>query len=349
MAGRALDGWVRLGRVKIVSVLASGDDAQLLDAHLAFHLNVGVDLVLAVDPGDDAISEVLAAYERDGLVRRLSAEELRGTDFRSELARRAVAENAADWVLSSDPDEFWWPRGESLKDVLAAIPARYGVVQGLVRVFPPRPGAGAFEERMIVRPTLLEQSSAPESLASTLRPLYRASHDLVVDPEDPTEGGRRVPLRAWYPIEVLRYPFRTLEQTQRFCERQPTPRSALESDALAAQEVGRLADWYEERCAADGSLVPDERLGDALKTLVRAEADPSPTRYALPSGDGGSLVLRPPTIVDDAAYAGECAAVGEVDLVTLDRHIRELEARIGQLEARFWPRVMRRLTRLTRR
>ncbi len=335
--------------MKIVSVLAPGDDAQLVDVHIAFHLNVGVDLVLAVDPGDDMAAEILATYERDGVVRRVPEGAFRGSDVRSQLARRAVAEHGADWVLPSDPDEFWWPRGESLKDVLAAIPARYGVVQGLVRVFPPRPGDGAFEERMTVRPTLLEHASASESLASTLRPVYRAGDDLVVDPEDPTEGGRRVPLRAWYPIEVLRYPFRTLEQTQRFCERQPTPRSALESDALAARAAGRLADWYEERCAPDGSLVPDERLGEALRTLARAEADPSPTRYALPPGDGGSLVLRPPTIVDDAAYAGECAAVGEVDLVTLDRHIRELEARIGQLEARFWPRVMRRLARLTRR
>ncbi len=334
--------------MKIVSVLAPGDDAQLVDVHIAFHLNVGVDLVLAVDSGDDTTAEILATYERDGVVRRVPEGAVRGSDVRSQLARHAVAEHGADWVLSSDADEFWWPRGESLEDVLAAIPARYGVVQGLVRVFPTarRRGVRKADDR---RPTLLEQSSDPESLASTLRPVYRAGHDLVVDPEDPTEGGRRVPLRAWYPIEVLRYPFRTLEQTQRFCERRPTPRSALESDALAAQVAGRLADWYEERCAADGSLVPDERLGEALRTLSRVGADPLPTRYALPSGDGGSLVLRPPTIVDDAAYAGECAAVGEVDLVKLDRLIRELEARIGQLEARFWPRVMRRLARLTRR
>jgi hypothetical protein len=335
--------------VKIVSVLAPGDDAQLLDAHLAFHLNVGVDLVLVVDPADDAISEVVAAYERDGLVRRASAPAVGGVDVRSELARRAAAEHEADWVLSSDPDEFWWPRGESLEDVLAAIPARYGVVQALVRVFPPRPGDEAFQERMTVRPTLLEESSSPEPLASILRPVYRAGDELVVDPEDPTQGGRRVPLRAWYPIEVLRFPFRSLEQTRRFCERRPEPRSALESDALSAHAAGRLADWYEERCAGDESLVADERLGTALEALSRVGSDPSPSRYTAASRDGRGLALEAPTIVDDAAYAGECAAVGEVDLVTLDRHIRELEARIGQLEARFWPRVMRRLSRLTRR
>jgi hypothetical protein len=51
-------------------------------------------------------------------------------------------------------------------------------------------------------------------------------------------------------------------------------------------------------------------------------------------------------VVDDAAYAVECAAVGEVDLLRLDRHIRELEARIAFLEAQLWPRVLRLLSRL---
>ena len=333
--------------MKIVSVLAAGDDAQLVDTHVAFHLNVGVDLVLALDPGDDATTEVLAAYEREGVVRRVAEGTLRTRDARSELARRAVAEHDAAWVLSSEADEFWWPRGESLKDVLAAIPARYGVVQGLVRVFPPRSGDEPFVERMTMRPTLLEQPSSPEPLESMLRPVYRSGDGLVVDPRDPTENGRRVPLRAWYPIEVLRFPFRSLEQAERFSRNRPEPRSELEADALAAHAAGGLDGWYEGRCRDDGSLVPDERLRDALRTL--ASADGAPFAYALPSAEAEGLMLRPPTIVDDAAYAGECAAVGEVDVVALDRHIRELEARIGQLEARFWPRVMRRLTRLTGR
>jgi len=334
--------------VKIVSVLAPSDDARLVDAHVAFHLNVGVDLVLALDGGQDATTEILAAYEREGAVLRVPEGTLRGSDARSALARRAVAQHDAAWVLSTDPDEFWWPRGESLKDVLAAIPARYGVVQGLVRVFPPRFGEEPFAERMTLRPTLLEQATAPEPLSSTLRPVYRAGDELFVDPQDPTENGRRVPLRAWYPIEVLRFPFRGLDQAERFCRNGSAPRSQLEADALAAHAAGRLSEWYEGRSRDDPSLVPDERLRDALRTLA-SNAGGSSIGYALPFADREGLALRPPTIVDDAAYAGECAAVGEVDVVALDRHIRELEARIGQLEARFWPRVMRRLARLTRR
>jgi hypothetical protein len=333
--------------VKIVSVVEAGDDAELTDAHLAFHLNVGVDLVLAIDEGDAATSEILASYEREGVLDRVDAARS-GAETRTRLARSAVADHGADWVLSVDPDEFWWPRGENLKDVLAAIPRRYGVVQGLVRVFPPREGDGAFAERMTERPRLDEQSPTREPVTSALRPVYRAGVELVVDPEDGTEGGRRVPLRAWYPIEVLRFPFRDLAQAERFCTKRTTPRSALEAGAFEAQAAGRLDEWYSAEAAVADQLVRDERLRDALRTLA-ADAGGSLLGYALPSVDREGLALRPPTIVDDAAYAGECAAVGEVDLIALDRHIRELEARIGQLEARFWPRVMRRLTRLTRR
>ncbi len=60
-------------------------------------------------------------------------------------------------------------------------------------------------------------------------------------------------------------------------------------------------------------------------------------------------MLTPPGVVDDASYAIECAAVGEVDLAKLERQIRELEGRIAWLEERFWPRVLRNVRRIVRR
>ena len=337
--------------MKIVSVVALGDDAELVDAHLAFHLNAGVDLVVAIDTGiDAATAEVLDVYERAHLVARVRAEAGGEGDLPTRLARLAVTEHGADWVLSCDADEFWWPRGENLKDVLAAIPLRYGVVQALVRVFPPRAGEEPFAERMTARPAFPGPTSrSPEPITAALRPVYRADPVLVVDPEDGTEGGRRVPLRAWYPIEVLRFPFRSLEQAERRCGAGTGPRSKLEADALEAYHAGRLADWYSESAGADAALVSDERLRDALRTLTTSERGDSASAFVLPSPGGEGLALRPPTIVDDAAYAGECAAVGEVDVAAVDAHIRELESRIRALEERFWPRVLRRLSRLARR
>ena len=349
--------------MKLVLAVVVGDEADVVDAQLAFHLNAGVDFVIATDqgPGGGA-SEILEAYAREGHVRRIPADPASEDDLRTHMLGLAATEHGADWVLTGDADEFWWPRGESLKDVLAAIPPRYEVVQALVRVFPPRPGDEPFVERMTVRPALREvRDEAREPLPYVLRPVYRADPRIVVEPGDGTGGGARVPLRAWYPIELLRFPFRSLEQAEREVSREPrrAPRSALEAEALEAYGRGALEEWYATYAAdqhlvhegAESALVPDERLRDALRALRRPDsaATAPPPRYVLPGEGAEPLVLRVPDIVDDASYAVECAAVGEVDLVRLDGQIRELESRIAWLEARFWPRVRRTLSRVVRR
>ena len=228
--------------MKLVLTTVVDDAADVLDAHLAFHLNAGVDGVIATDPGSqDNTTEVLESYEREGYLRRVPAQGLDGASLLTDMARLAVAEYGADWVIPSKADEFWWPRGESLKDVLAVIPPRYGVVQGLVRTFAGRRRSELFANDMTARTTLLgPEGSAGEPLQRWLRPVYRADPNMVVDPEDWTLGGRRVPLRAWYPIEVFQFP----------------------ATAFAAVDDARVADLV-----ARGTLVVDTRLRDALRTL----------------------------------------------------------------------------------
>ncbi|HXG75394.1 MAG TPA: hypothetical protein VNJ53_02360 [Gaiellaceae bacterium] len=295
--------------VIVLALDATGAAPEVLDAQLAFHLAAGVDAVLvAARHAPEASRPVLAAYGETGRVH------IHDLPSAVELAPRAVAEHAADWVLVGAAGEFWWPRGESLGDVLAVVPERYAVVQALERRFEPveptRPGTP--EERTLRRSLLVEGRREGERPADLLRPLFRGEPGLAVDLADPTQRGRRVPLRAWYPIELLRF-----------------PDDPDEPDAQTALAAGRL--------------VEDARLREALAALRAARPAGAPGAYAL-----AGLELRVPTIVDDASYAVECAAVGEVDLVALDAHIRELELRIAALEAGFWPRVFRLLRRLRR-
>lgn len=294
------------------------DDVETLDANIAFHLNAGVDLVLVTVLGSQGdIAEILEPYAREGHLRTIPARSP-GESLLMDLVRVAVAEHGADWVIPTTPTAFWWPRGESLNDVLAVIPQRYSVVQALVRSFAGRRGESFFADEMTVRTSLLSdviaRDQAPQRM---LRPIYRAEQNLVIDPADWTLGGRRVPLRAWYPIEVFHFP----------------------APASDTEEVG-----LDDRVAS-GELVVDTRLKEALRGL----RDESSGRFAPPTAGERGIAFPVPTIVDDASYAVECAAVGEVDLVRLDRHIRELELRIAALEARFWPSVRRALRRLARR
>src|SRR5262245_62547130 len=91
---------------------------DLVGSNLAFHLNAGVDFVVVADPGTNGdTTGVLESYARDDAVRRVPSEEANPPSA-SELARGA-AERGAEWVVPGRPEEFWWPRGESVCDVLA--------------------------------------------------------------------------------------------------------------------------------------------------------------------------------------------------------------------------------------
>jgi Glycosyl transferase family 2 len=295
--------------MKLVMTLFVRDAADVVDAHIAYHLSAGVDVIVATDAGSrDGTTEILESYERDGLVRlvRESGEVAVG-EARTRMAREAATEHGADWVINSGADEFWWPRAESLKDVLAPIPPRYTVVQGLRRLFvPTRNGDTFFAERMVVRRSVAPGAS-PETL---LRPVHRADPGVVVVDDGSVAVARNVPLRAWYPLEVLSFP-----------------------DRPPGDDPG------------DDAKVEDTRLRDALRTL-RATAQGR--MFALP-GEGAGLSFRTPDIVDDAAYAVECAAVGEVDLPRLEAYVAELEQRVAWLEQRLWPRVLRAAVRVGRR
>ena len=63
---------------------------------------------------------------------------------------RLAHEMGADWVIHNDADEFWWPMtGSNLKEALAAVPERFGIVLAPRTEFLPRPdGAGSFAERL---------------------------------------------------------------------------------------------------------------------------------------------------------------------------------------------------------
>jgi hypothetical protein len=275
----------------VLTTVFEPDDADVAEENVRFHLNAGIDLILAA-VGDERAGEALRLF---GDRVRLERTEGSEGELRTRLARQAVKEHGADWVISGDAREFWWPRGEDLKEVLAPIPDRYTIVQGLRRNFVPTAGQRSSAERATLRPSL--EHAPPSGATALLRPVFRADPDVEIESDGTLQLRRSVPLRAWYPIEVLHFP------------RDAQPRDDME-------------------------LVEDVRLRDALQSL---DADESPLRF------------RVPDIVEDARYAVECAAVGEVDLPRLEQYVTELEQRIEWLEQRFWPRVLRRVARIAGR
>ena len=160
----------------IALLLALDETARDVDQLLAFHRAAGVDVVVAA--GADARTRSRATSD-EGFLRRAGADA-----SPTDLARFAVDELGADWLIPGSPDELWWPRGENLKDVLAVIPPRYGVVQALVRTFVGESSAqhddrSAFESRTVRTSLLGPDGSGGGSASRSPAPRVpgRAEHD----------------------------------------------------------------------------------------------------------------------------------------------------------------------------
>jgi hypothetical protein len=149
-----------------------------------------------------------------------------------------------------------------------------------------------------------------------------------------------VPLRGWYPIEFFHFPVRSLEQCERKYAHQQTGPGQTPSPyyerVRSLIEEGRLDEVYGslvvdddalQRGLEEGSLVIDTRLRDALRTLR----------------EGKTLTFPRPTVVDEAAYAVDVAALGEADVVRLQRRLDTLEQRLVTIELRPSVRAERKL------
>jgi hypothetical protein len=327
--------------------LLARDEADIVDAQIAYHLHAGVDLVIATDnASNDGTTEILERYERRGRLRLLRepGDDMRQDEWVTRMARLAATEHAADWVIHADADEFWWPRGGSLKDVLATVPPRYGVVRGCWRHFLPRPDDGSFfAERMTVRLAVPAHPGAKETIFHAHQKVaHRARPDVEVEAgnHDAQAPGLE-PLRAWHPIEVLHFSFRSVAQLERKARGgwlrnrgyEPTLHQLLLD---AASRDGRMEAFYGSfavddaalaRGLADGTLAVDTRLRNALRALSDEEG-----RFELPDAER-VLAFPRPSAADDAAYAAEASVLVEIDgIVRAERRVRALEGRLGALE-----------------
>jgi hypothetical protein len=342
--------------VKLVLTVLARDEADVIDAQIAFHLNAGVDFVIATDNGSrDGTTEILESYAAAGCLRLIHepAEGLRQGEWVTRMARLAASEHGADWVILSDADEFWWPRGGSLKEVLDAVPERYGIVQAFWRSFVPRPDDDAFfAERMTAR---LSQHAPINDPTSVYRPVVKVAHradpDVVVGRGNHAlVDSRFVPLTSWHPLEVLHFPLRSRAQWMRKVELQGEAFTkhieragtgyhlkgydALRSGRIDEQHSSLVVD--EDALARgldDGTLVRDTRLRDALRDL-RAQ-DAGVRRFALPHERRQQLSFSTLTLEDDAAYAVEAAVLHEADVIRAERRMDALEQRLRLLERPF--------------
>jgi hypothetical protein len=342
--------------VKLALTLLAKNEADVIDANVSYHLNAGVDFIVATDNGStDGTLEILERYERLGvleLIREPSSDFQQGA-WVTRMARLA-AERGADWVINADADEFWWPRAGNLKEALERLPERYGIVHGVWRPFVPRPDDGEFfAERLTVR---LSMQAAINDPTNPFRPARKATHrahrDVTVrDGNHDVEGAPLVTLHGWYPLEVFHLPLRSRAQVERKYEggAQRGLRFVPGEDRLESAADPLVVDDDElRRGLAAGVLVEDTRLRDALRTLAGVERLSGEGEQA-PQFGQAPLAFARPSIVDDALFAVEAAVVAQADEVRLRRQVDELDRRLQAVESFAPARLARGLRRLLMR
>jgi hypothetical protein len=317
--------------MRVVLTLLVRDEVDVIDAFLRYHLDRGVDFVVATDHRSaDGTTDVLARYAREGHVHVIheSSESFRQAEWVTRMARLAATDFGADWVVNSDVDEFWWPRDGAFRDVLAAVPPRFGVVHGLWRHFVLRPETQEpFFERMIVRrkPSTDERST----YVPALKAVHRADSEVIVGRGNHKAFGVRLaPLRDWLPFEVLHFPLRTREQLERKYRREE---ESLPADIGLTRHQAEAVAGFRERGVetvvrehlvddadlaaglADDSLVVDTRLRDALR---------------------GEVATPPPTLADDVAVNAEASEIQPSDsVVRLGWHVGRAAQRVLTAES----------------
>jgi hypothetical protein len=332
--------------MRLVMTLLVRDEADIVDAQIAFHLHSGVDFVIAMDHrSQDGTTEILERYERAGVLHLLheAGDHVRQQEWVTRMASLAATDFGADWVINSDADEFWWPRGGTLKDVLRLVPERYGVVRGCWRHFLPRPdGDPDFAERMTVRlctPDFPDHKSTIYHAHQKVA--HRAAPDVELEPGNHDATGRGlVPLRGWHPLEVLHFAFRSLEQVASKASAGWTQNPTVDPDERQirlddAFHGGRLDAFFAEQAVtdeqlerglADGTLALDTRLRDALRALRAPDGS-----YRLPD-PAPLLSFGAPDVGEAAAYAAEASVLVSIDgIVRCEQRVAALEARLAAL------------------
>jgi hypothetical protein len=261
------------------------DEQDIIAANLDYHLAQGVDVIVVTDHAStDGTPEILSEYARNGRV-RVDRDDTPAHDQVTRVNRltRIAAESfGADWVIHCDADEFWMPASGSLRDVIAAVPDRFGyVVVGRRNFVPVADDGRPFHERLVVRERrtlnirgeLLEPKVAQRPHAGA--GVAAGNHDL----EDPVMD-RAPDIGA---ALVGHFPMRGFTQFEQKVLNTGTGYERLEGrgegvggdqlELLKIQRAGGLRAYYEEQTLdthrreerlESGELVVDERVKTVL-------------------------------------------------------------------------------------
>lgn len=106
--------------MKLIMVLLCKDEIDIIENWFLFHKAMGVDGFIVTDNGSsDGTREVLQKYQEKGWVLDIIDEPSDGykqVEWCNKMIMLAKNKYKADWIISSDSDEFWYATSLNLKE-----------------------------------------------------------------------------------------------------------------------------------------------------------------------------------------------------------------------------------------
>lgn len=287
--------------MRLLMTLLVRDEDDIIRENILYHLHMGVDFIIATDNKSvDGTPEILHEFQSQGVLHLITEQDdnyAQGA-WVTRMARLAIEQYQADWVIHSDADEFWWPQCGTLASALEAVPAQHPVASVSRFNFVPRSmdSAGPWYEEMIYRERLSTNifgHPLPHKVCHRRIPGLRISQG-----NHAVEWPEALPVWDAAPIEILHFPMRSYT---RFENKITKGGAAYERNVelcptlggtwrwLYQQwKAGMLAEFYREQICSDtelqqrlgeGALMPDFRLCELLRELLAERpAEPSRTR-----------------------------------------------------------------------
>lgn len=105
-------------KTRLVMTLLVRDEADIVERNICFHLDQGVDFIVAADNGSvDGTLRILKKYQTKGVLAlsQIPEHTYEQSKWVSALAKQAVEIHEASHLMHVDADEFWMARTGNLK------------------------------------------------------------------------------------------------------------------------------------------------------------------------------------------------------------------------------------------
>lgn len=111
----------------IIMTLLVRDEQDILATNIDFHLSQGIDKIIVTNNlSVDRTADILNEYVSQGVIHLINenSDDYNQQEWVTKMAKIAIKEYQANWVLHCDADEFWMPNNKSqtISDVLKKLP-----------------------------------------------------------------------------------------------------------------------------------------------------------------------------------------------------------------------------------